>query len=47
MFVRGGLTKTRGKKRSERQRGKGNLYTHLNADFQRTARKDKKVFLSE
>ena len=31
--------------RSKMQRRKG--YTHLNAEFQRTARKDKKAFLSE
>ena len=30
-------------------KGKGNkeIYTHLNADFQRIARRDKKAFLSE
>ena len=33
------------KRRSERQRRKGN--THLNAEFQRISRRDKKAFLSE
>ena len=32
--------------RSERQRRKGKLY-HLNAEFQRRARGEKKAFLSE
>ena len=35
------------KKRSERQRRKGKIYTHLNAEFQRRARRDKKAFLSD
>ena len=32
-----------------RQKSKGEIkrYTHLNADFQRTARRDKKAFLSD
>ena len=42
----GGLTnsceKKRGKKKGERER-----YKHLNAEFQRIARRDKKVFLSD
>ena len=33
-------------KRSERQRRK-ERYTHLNAEFQRIARRDKKAFLSD
>ena len=33
------------KRRSERQRRKGN--THLNAEFQRIPRRDKKAFLSD
>ena len=33
------------KKRSEKQRRKGKI-THLNAEFQRIARRDKKAFLS-
>ena len=33
------------KKRSEKQRRKGKM--HLNAEFQRTARRDKKAFLSD
>ena len=34
------------KKRSERQRRK-ERYTHLNAEFQRMARRDKKAFFSD
>ena len=34
------------KKRSERQRRKGKIF-HLNAEFQRIARRDKKAFLSD
>ena len=34
------------KKRSEKQRRKGR-YTHLNAEFQRIARRNKKTFLSD
>ena len=46
MVVWGGLTNSYEKKRSERQRRKGKIY-HLNAEFQRTARRDKKAFLSD
>ena len=35
------------KKRSQRQKGEKEKYSHLNAEFQRIARRDKKVFLSE
>ena len=46
MAVWGGLTnsceKKRGKKKGERER-----YKHLNAEFQRVARRDKKAFLSD
>ena len=45
MVVQGGLTNSREKTRWERQREK-ERYTHLNAEFQRTARRDKKAFLS-
>ena len=41
MVVWGGL-----KKRSERQ-GEKKRYTHLNAEFQRIAQRDKKAFLSD
>ena len=34
------------KKRCERQGRKGR-YTHLNTEFQRTAKRDKKAFLSD
>ena len=39
--VWGGLTNSCEKKRSERQ-GKKERYTHLNAEFQKIARRDKK-----
>ena len=35
------------RKKSERQRRKKERYTHLNAEFQRIARRHKKAFLSE
>ena len=41
MAVWGGFTNSWEKKRNEKER-----YTHLNADFQRIARRDKKAFLS-
>ena len=46
MAVRGGLTNSCEKKGSEKQREK-ERYTHLNAEFQRIARRDEKVFLSD
>ena len=46
MAVWGGLTNSCEKKRSEKQRRKGKI-KHLNAEFQRIARKDKKAFLSD
>ena len=45
MAVWGGLTNSCEKKRSEKQRRK-ERYKHLNAVFQRIARRDKKAFLS-
>ena len=45
MAVWGGLTNSCEKKRSEKQREK-ERYKHLNAEFQRIARRDKKTFLS-
>jgi hypothetical protein len=42
MIVQGGLTKSWGKKRGKKKR-----YTHLNAEFQRIARRDKKACLSD
>ena len=35
------------KKREVKSRGEKERYTHLNAEFQRIARRDKKAFLSE
>ena len=46
MAVWGGLTNSCEKKRSKKQRRK-ERYKHLNADFQRIARRDKKAFLSD
>ena len=46
MAVWGGLTNSSEKKRSEKQRRK-ERYKHLNALFQRIARRDKKAFLSD
>ena len=45
MVVGRGLKNHCEKKRSERKRRKGR-YTHLNAEFQKIARRVKKVFLS-
>ena len=45
MVVWGGLTNSWEKKRSKRE-GEKERYTHLNAEFQRIARRDKKAFLS-
>ena len=45
MAVSGCLTNSCEKKGSEKQRRKGR-YTHLNAEFQRIAKRDKKAFLS-
>ena len=46
MAVWGGLTNSCEKKRSEKQ-GKKERYMHLNAEFQRIARRDKKAFLRD
>ena len=46
MAVWGGLTNSCEKKRSEKQR-ENERYTHLNEEFQRIARRDKKAFLNK
>ena len=46
MAVWGGLTNSCEKKRSK-SKGEKERYKHLNAEFQRIARRDKKVFLSD
>ena len=46
MAVWGGLTNSCEKKRSKKQRRK-ERYKHLNAEFQRIARRDKKAFFSD
>ena len=45
MAVWGGLTNSCEKKRGEKQQRK--RYKHLNAEFQRRARRDKKAFFSD
>ena len=46
MVVWGGLTNSCEKKRSK-SKGEKERYKHLNAEFQRIARRDKKAFLSD
>ena len=46
MAVWGGLTNSCEKKRSKKQ-GEKERYNNLNAEFQRIARRDNKVFLSD
>ena len=46
MAVWGGLTNSCEKKGSEKQR-RNERYTHLSAEFQRIARRDKKAFLND
>ena len=41
------LTNSCEKKRSEKSKGERERYKHLNAEFQRTARRHKKAFLSD
>ena len=47
MAVWGGLTNSCEKKRSKKQRRKGSEYKHLNTEFQRIQRRDKKAFRSD
>ena len=46
MAVWGGLTNSCEKKRTKKKRRK-ERYSHLNAEFQRIARRNKKAFLSD
>ena len=46
MEVWGGLTDSCEPKRKVKSKGEKERYTHLNAEFQRIARSDKKAFLS-
>ena len=41
------MTKTSGKEEKAKGKGEKERYTHLNTDFQRIARRDKKAFLSD
>ena len=47
MAVWGGLTNSCEKKREVKSKGEKERYKHLNAEFQRIARRDKKAFLSD
>ena len=47
MAVWGGLTNTNVKRREAKSKGEKERYKHLNAEFQRIARRDKKAFLSD
>ena len=51
MTVWGGLTNSCGKKKRRRRkvkiRGEKERYTHLNVEFQRIVKRDKKAFLSD
>ena len=47
MAVWGGLTKIAVKRREAKSKGEKERYTHLNAELQRIARRDKKAFLSD
>ena len=47
MAVWGGLTKISEKRRQAKGKGEKERYTHLNAEFQRIARRDKKASLSD
>ena len=46
LVVLGGLTNTV-KRREVKSRGVKDRYSHVNAEFQRIARRDKKAFLSD
>ena len=46
MAVTGGLTNSC-EKREAKSKGEKERYTHLNVEFQRIARRDKKAFLSD
>ena len=47
MIVWGGLLQVTEKKREANGKGEKEGYIHVNAEFQRIARKDKKTFLSD
>ena len=46
MAIQGGLTNSC-ERREPKSKGENERYSHLNAEFQRTARRDKKAFLSD
>ena len=47
MVVSGGLTNSCEKKEKKKNKGEKERYSHLNAEFQRITRRDKKGFLSD
>ena len=47
MVVCGEALQVAEKRREAKVKGKKELYTHLNAEFQRIARRNKKAFLSD
>ena len=47
MAVWGGLTNIAVKRRDRKAKGEKERYKHLNAEFQRLARRDKKAFFSD
>ena len=46
-WLSGEVLQIAGKRREARSKGEKERYKHLNADFQRIARRDKKAFLSD
>ena len=46
-WLSGKALKIADKRRESKGKGEKERYTHLNAEFQRTARRDKKAFLSD
>ena len=47
MYRRQGSRPSLRKRNAKKNKGEKEKYTHLNAEFQRTARRDKKGFLSD
>ena len=47
MVVSGGLTNSCKRRREMKSKGEKERYTHLNAEFQRIERRDKKAFLGD
>ena len=47
LFFQGEKKRRKEKRREAKGKGKKERYSHLNAEFQRTARRNKKAFLSD